>query len=83
MIGFLIIGLFNWGNNYRILFQSIARIIILKGLKEEDSNAHTQDKTTQMKSLALDQIFGPFDNWNDKSNFWFSFYLILSPLPDR
>lgn len=62
------------------LFQSIARVIILKGLTEEGSNANIQDKTTPMKSVALEQIFGPFDNLSDKSSFWFSFYSIPSPL---
>lgn len=62
------------------LFQSIARVIILKGLTEEGSNANIQDKTTAMKSVPLEQIFGPFDNLSDKSSFWFSFYSIPSPL---
>lgn len=53
---------------------------MLKSLNE-DLNANIQDKTTPVKSLALDQIFRPFDNLSDKSSFWFSFYSIPLPCP--
>lgn len=55
---------------------------MLKSLNE-DLNANIQDKTTPVKSLALDQIFRPCDNLSDKSSFWFSFYSIPLPAPHK
>ena len=78
MIAFLIVDLLDWQP-----FPKYCRIIILKGLIEEYSNANIQSKVTPVKSLALDQIFGSFDNLSDKPSFWFSFYSIPPPPPPQ
>lgn len=76
MIAFLIVDVLNWQP-----FPKYCRIIILKGLTEEYSNASIQSRVTPVKSSALDQIFGSFDNLSDKPSFWFSFYSIPPPPP--
>ena len=81
MIEFLIVDLFNWRNNHGTFIPKYCWIIILKGLIEEYSNANIQSKVTAVKSLALDQISGSFDNLSDKPSFWFSFYSIPPPPP--
>ena len=78
MIAFLIVDLLDWQP-----FPKYCRIIILKGLIEEYSNANIQSKVTPVKSLALDQIFGSFDNLSDRPSFWFSFYSIPPPPPPQ